>query len=213
MSALVRLARRMGWIALAIGYALAAHYTNVTAGNQTLGAALAFAPIVLASLSVAWHAAHRVAAMLLFALGIGALLLVWKTMENHFSLVYWMEHAGTELLLCFAFARTLKEGKEPLCTYFARMVHGTLTPGIARYTRQVTQAWALFFGTMALFSTLLFHFASLNAWSIFANFFTGPLIALMFVAEYLVRRWMHPDVEHESIISSVKLFWKMPARE
>lgn len=213
MSAVVRLARRMAWIALAIGYALLAHHTNTSAQHELLGTSLALAPILLASFSMAWHAERRARALLLFALICGALLLGWKSMERHYSLLYWAEHAGTELLLCFAFARTLRQGKEPLCSYFARLVHGTLTPAIARYTRRITQAWALFFGAMALSSTLLFHFASLKTWSLFANFLTGPLIAAMFVGEYLARRLLLPDVEHQPILASVKLFWKSPARE
>jgi len=211
MSAVVRLARRMALIALAIGYALLAHHTNTTTQHELLGTALALTPILLASLSMAWHAERRTGALLLLALACGALLLLWRSMERHYSLIYWAEHAGTELLLCFAFARTLRRDKEPLCAYFARMVHGTLTPAIARYTRQITQAWALFFGAMALSSTLLFYFASLKTWSLFANFFTGPLIAVMFVAEYLARRLLLPEVEHQPILDSVKLFWKTRA--
>jgi len=212
MSTVVRLARRMALIALAIGYALLAHHTNTTAKNELLGTSLALAPIMIASLTMAWHSKQRAKALLLLFVAGGTLLLSWKSVEHHFSVIYWIEHAGTELLLCFAFARTLRQGKEPLCAYFARMVHGSLTPDIARYTRQITQAWAMFFGAMALSSTLLFHFGPLTTWSLFANFFTGPLIACMFVAEYVARRLLLPDVEHQPILAAVKLFWKSPAR-
>ena len=61
-----------------------------------------------------------------------------------------------------------------MVTLFARMVHGTLAPAMERYTRQVTLAWSIFFGTMALESTALFFAAPVKVWSGFANFLTAP---------------------------------------
>ena len=87
---------------------------------------------------------------------------------------------------------------------------GALGPAMARYTRQVTLAWSIFFGAMALASTALFFGAPVSVWSTFANFFTGPLIALMFIAEYAVRRRVLPDVEHAGIVAGVQAFWKTP---
>ena len=46
----------------------------------------------------------------------------------------------------------------------------------------------VFFATMAIVSSLLFFLAPLAVWSAFVNFLTLPLVALMFVAEFLVRR-------------------------
>lgn len=207
---------RFGWwsafIALGIGYALLAHYTNTTAGTETLGTVVALAPIMLAALSMAWHSVHRKRMLLLFAVACAALLLAWSLMERHFSRIYWIEHAGTQMILCVAFGRTLRPGREPMCTYFARMVHGTLTPELEQYTRQITAAWVWFFGSMAAISTVLFYAASLTAWSVFANFFTAPLIAAMFIIEYAVRRCRLPQMEHAHILDAVKAFWKAPAR-
>ena len=81
---------------------------------------------------------------------------------------------------------------------------------LERYTRQVTLAWSIFFGTMALVSTALFFAAPVKVWSGFANFLTAPLIALMFIVEYAVRRRMLPDVEHAGIVAGVQAFWKTP---
>jgi uncharacterized membrane protein len=90
------------------------------------------------------------------------------------------------------------------------MVHGTLAPAMERYTRQVTAAWSIFFGAMALVSTALFFCAPVSVWSVFANFFTGPLIALMFIGEYAVRRRVLPDVEHAGIVAGMQAFWNTP---
>lgn len=210
MSNLARYGRRILIIALALGYAFLAHYTNSTAGNETLGALIALAPLVLAALSFAWHARYRFGMLVVFGIGCVAMGMAWPTMAHHYGRIYWFEHAGTELVLCITFARTLSLGREPMCTYFARCVQGSLTPALERYTRQITVAWVVFFGLMALTSTVLFVTAPLAAWSVFANFFTAPLIGSMFIVEYLVRRHLHRDMQHVHILEGVKVFWKAP---
>ncbi len=212
MTRVLRFGRWAGVITLALGYAILAHYTNATPQTENLGLGVALAPILVAVALVAWNAAHRLLMLTLLVAAAIALWALWSRMAHHYSLVYWMEHAGTQLMLCAVFARTLLAGREPMCTGFARMVHGTLAPVVARYTRQVTVAWALFFGGMASVSTLLYAAAPLETWSIFANFFTAPLIVLMFVLEYAARRMLLPDIEHAHILDGVKAYWKQPAR-
>jgi len=85
-------------------------------------------------------------------------------------------------------------------------VHAPLTPQHEIYARQVTVAWTLFFAVMALVSSLLFFLARWLHGPVFANFLTLPLVALMFVAEYWVRRWVLPDVRHTHILDAVRAF-------
>lgn len=203
------------WMALGVlglAYAVLAHHTNTTPDRGAMGTALAIAPLAGAVLALAWNSARRSTMLLACGLGFGAFWLGWSRLPLHFSLLYWIEHAGTELLLCLAFARTLAPGREPMCTVFARMIHGTLTPPIERYTRQLTRAWAVFFGAMATISTVLYHAGPLPAWSLFANFVTGPLILLMFVAEYALRRRLLPDTRHVPMMAAIKAYWDAPAR-
>jgi uncharacterized membrane protein len=210
MPAAVRSWRWAALIALGLAYALLAHHTNTTPQSGTLGSALAVAPLAAGALTLAWHSPRRRAMLLACALGFTASWLAWRSAQPHFSMLYWVEHAGTELLLGVGFARTLASGQEPMCTRFARMIQGQLTPAIERYTRRITWAWALFFGLMAATSTLLYYAAPLAAWSMFANFFTGPLICLMFVAEYALRRLLFPHMEHAPILAAVRAFWSPP---
>lgn len=193
-----------------VGYALLAHYTNV-AGTETLGTIVALAPILVAAVSLVWQLRRHKVVPILFVLACLALAIAWGRIEKHYSLIYWLEHAGTELFLCFIFGRTLLEGREPMVTFFARMIHGPLSPELQTYTRAVTKAWVAFFAVMAALSTLLFMLVSVEVWSMFANFFTAPLIALMFLGEYLVRRRLHPKMEHAPILEGVKAYWKHPA--
>ena len=192
---------------LALGYACLAHYTN-TYDTGSGGALLALAPLAIAALVLAWRSRHRLPAMTLAVSACVAALLALPLLQRHTSMIYWIEHAATQSLLCMGFARTLAPGREPMVSAFARMVHGTLAPPMMRYTRQVTVAWSVFFGAMALVSTVLFVSAPVAVWSTFANFFTAPLIALMFVGEYAVRRRVLPDMDHASIIAGVQAFWK-----
>lgn len=212
MSKVVRLARSLLVATLAIAYALLVHFTITADDQASLGTVLAIAPIACVVASVAWHCAHRIVALL----AIGAICLVlalsWSSVSRHYGAIYWAEHAGTQAFLFCFFGRTLLPGNEPICSHIARLVHGSLTTALERYTRQITVAWTLFFGSMAGASTALFFLAPLATWSWFANFLTAPLIAAMFLVEYAVRRWLHPGMQHAHILDAVRIFWKAPAR-
>ena len=200
-------------IALIGGYTALAHHTNTTPGYETLGSMIALAPFALAALTLAWRSPRRSPMLALVALAFTALWLAWPSIEHHYSRIYWLEHAGTQLILCLVFARTMAAGREPMCSYFARTVHGPLTPVMLRYTRLVTAAWVMFFGAMAAGSTLLFVLAPLNIWSAFANFFTLPLTCLMFIAEFEARRHARLDMQKVSIFAAVQAVWKSKAEQ
>ena len=135
-----------------------------------------------------------------------ALWAQWSALTRYTGWVYWLEHAGTQLMLFMMFGRTLLAAQKPLCTRFAEIVHGAnLTPQYRAYTRQVTLAWSVFFATIALMSSVLFFLTPLTTWSIFANFVTGPLVILMFVVEYAVRIRVRPEMRHH-ILDAVRAF-------
>lgn len=195
----------LGIAALVIGYPLLAHYTNEShSGN--LGALVAIAPVVLIALALAWRTPRRFIMLGVLALLCIALWAGWSALQHHFGLIYWLQHVGIQLILFIIFGRTLLAGQQPLCIRFAKAVHALVTPQHEIYARQVTIAWTLFFAAMALASTLLFFLAPLATWSVFANFLTLPLVALMFIAEYWVRRWVLPDMQHTHILDAVRAF-------
>ena len=119
-------------------------------------------------------------------------------------------HAAINVLLAWVFGRTLVRGREALVTGFARRVHVTLPPHIESYTRRVTAAWCLFFAAQVLISALLFCIAPLDTWSLFVNVLTLPLIALMFVTEYIYRIVRFPDHPHVPIWTGIRLFVGRP---
>jgi len=198
--------RWLGIAALVIGYPLLAHYTNESANSGNLGALVAIAPVLLIALVLTWNSPRRLIMLGLLMLLCVALWAGWSALEHHFGLVYWLQHVGMQLILLMTFVRTLIAGRQPLCTRFAEAVHAPLTLQHEIYARQVTVAWTLFFAAMALVSTLLFFLKPLATWSFFANFLTLPLVALMFIAEYWVRRWQLPGLQHMHILDAVRAF-------
>jgi uncharacterized membrane protein len=103
------------------------------------------------------------------------------------------------LALCGVFARTLVGDREPLVTRIARIERsGQLPPDLARYTRNLTRAWAGFFVLMAAISVTLAVTGPLAAWSLFTNILNYLLVALFFILEYLYRRVRYRHHPHAS---------------
>lgn len=104
-------------------------------------------------------------------------------------LLLYAESVLAPLVLMWFFARTLLPGQEPMVTRFALALFGTLSLPLRRYTRQVTWFWVVTLGVFALTNLALALWASPLVWSLFSNFIIYPLIGVLFVAEWLFRRW------------------------
>jgi uncharacterized membrane protein len=103
------------------------------------------------------------------------------------------------LALALAFGRTLRAGATPLIERYMRAHHGEdLSPALARYGRQLTWAWAIFFVSMALTAVTIALFAPLETWSLFANVVNYLLVAALFVAQFVYGYLRHrtPRLEH-----------------
>ena len=198
---------RHAWIAVFIvGYAGLAHYTNANPRAKSLGAALAIAPPLAVALGFAWRSRYRLPALTVAALVAVLLIMHWRIIEGNFPLVYLCEECGVYAVLSFTFARTLFNGRVPLCTYWANLVHDPLPAAVVRYTRSTTAAWALFFALIACTSLALYQYAPLRVWSAFSNFFTLPLVVLMFIGEYAVRRKRLPLEHRTGLLESVRVY-------
>lgn len=210
------LARTVRWVVIAAGaiaYPVLAHYSTSATAVATmpwLGVGMSLTPALAILLWLTWTS-QRKPTMLLLCTAVALLLWgLWDTLEHNFSWVYFIQHAGTNLMLAAVFGTTLARGRQALCTRFAEAVHGILAPDVLRYTRQITLAWTLFFVAVSLVSTVLFLFFAIETWSIFANFLTFPLVLLMFAVEYGVRLYKLPHLEKHSILDGMLAFWKTP---
>jgi uncharacterized membrane protein len=212
-SSLVRAIRWVVIVAGAIAYPVLAHYSTATSAATTmpsLGVAVSLAPSLAILLWLTWRSPMR-RVMVLVCVSVGVLLWgFWDALERNFSWVYFLQHAGTYAMLAAVFGVTLARGRQALCTRFAEMVHGSLTPEEVRYSRQVTWAWALFLLSISLVSAALFFLVSIEVWSVFANFLSFPLILLMFVVEFAVRRRLLPHQKQHSIMDGMLAYWKTP---
>jgi len=190
---------------LVIAWALLAHYGSATSGASDFGAALATAPMLAVIVILLWRAGNPI----WLALGglslLGLLTLLWPSLRQNIALLYFIQHLGTNLALASLFGRSLLGDQPALVTHFALLAHdGQISPIKARYTRQVTVAWTLFFLLNAGVSVLLFMLAPASAWSIFANLLQIPLLFFMFAAEHLCRHRILPPEDRSSIADTIR---------
>lgn len=121
-------------------------------------------------------------------IGLVLVALLGAAMLLHRQVLAALPSVALNLMLSSVFATTLRRGGTPLIVRIAELDQGALTPAFARYLRALTQAWAIFFAAIAALSLALMLYAPFEWWSLFVNVLTWPLIAVMFAAEWLVRR-------------------------
>jgi uncharacterized membrane protein len=206
----------MGWrrrlqlaavILFVVAYAALSHYSNTTAKTHDLGVGLAVGPILTVGLLLLWRWTHWGVALLAAAAVAALLRQYWPVLEGSFTWVYLIQEAGFYSLMAASFGQSLLGDRVALCTQLADKIHGPLTPQEVLYTRRVTAAWALFFILIFLVTVGLFLFAPLRIWSLFANFCVLPLIGLMFVAEYAVRKRALPQLRRRGILAAVRVYF------
>ena len=184
---LVRSARWVAVAALGVAYSVLAHLAAADPSPDLFDAVVAIAPLLALAGLLAWRSPQRLWMLLLCLAGWVALYAMSGALVQHYNWVFLLQHAGIQALLGLAFGRTLRAGQVPMVSRFAALVHGDLTPALARYTRQVTWAWTLYFSAITTLSLLLFWLAPVAVWSAFANLLNLPLLILMFAAEYVAR--------------------------
>ena len=186
--------------------AVLAHLAMAEGFHPALGAALSLVPLVLV---LAWfmrRQQRRGIALAVATVCVLALWIGWDAFQRSFSGLFFIEHVTVNIALAVLFGRTLAPDAEPLCTRFARIMHGGLPPGVAGYTRQLTLAWTLFFICVAAISCVLYAGGWVALWSAFATLATPLLLAAMFVVEYAVRLRVLPEVERIGILGGIRAF-------
>jgi uncharacterized membrane protein len=190
-----------------IAYSLLSHYSNLNPQGHDLRTLLALAPMLTLGLALLWRWSGALIALLTAAAAAVLLRAFWPLFAQNFSTVYLVQQVGFYSIMAFTFGRSLRSGSVPLCTQLADKVHGPLSALELRYTRSVTLAWTIFFLLNLAATFLLFEFAPLRVWSMFVNFCSLPLILLMFVAEYAVRRRVLPRVQRSGLIATLRIYF------
>ena len=193
-------------VGMSAAFALLAHLALADALPARIGALLSLLPLAALLTFAALRSGGPAAAFAAVAVVAAAATLGWEELQRHFPDLFFLEHAGMNLALAALFGRTLAGASEPLCTRFARLIHGTLPPEVERYTRGVTLAWTFFFGAMFTASCTLYVGGFLAAWSLFANILTPVLVVTLFVVEYAVRLRALPNHDSNGILGGVRAF-------
>lgn len=191
---------------LVAAYAALAHYTSQLPNNAHWAVLLAVLPPAVIGFGMLRGAVGGLIPWFYAAAAAILAAAVWPTLQQNVAAVYFAQHVGMNGALGLFFGQSLLPGREPLCTHFASLAHDEVSPRLARYTRQVTVAWTLFFAGMVAVSTLLFALAPMAAWSLFANLLTLPLVGAMFVAEGAVRRLKLPPEERLGILATIAAY-------
>jgi uncharacterized membrane protein len=113
-------------------------------------------------------------------------------------------HALLYTALCVVFAVTLLPGHTDVVTRIAQRLNPNFHPGMRFYTRRVTIAWCLFFAGQILVSALLLLFAPERWWLLFVNALSVPLMVLMFLGEYIIRRRIFPGAQSANVATMVR---------
>jgi uncharacterized membrane protein len=194
-----------------LAYSLLAYLSTATRMSHELpglGMVVALAPILAVLGWMAWLSPRRGWAMAAMAAVLGLLALAWAPLERNVNWLYFLQHVGSNLFLAWFFGQSLARERVPMCTRFAMAAHGDqISSAVRVYSRQVTWVWTGFFLAISALSTLLFLFASIQAWSVFANFLSMPLVGVLFVVEYLVRLRVLPETHHGRFIDSLTAYW------
>ena len=193
-------------VLVSVGFAIAAHFAIVRGLDDQSGALLSLVPVAFLGAWLVRRSARRQFALALAALaGVGAWL-AFPALKSWFPSLFFVEHAGAQLVLAYVFGRTLAKGREPLVARFARMVHGDLPPEVERYCRAVTVAWTAFFCVLFALSCALYLGGFLAAWSVLANILSPILVCAMFAVEYVVRYRVLPDWERVGVMGGIREF-------
>jgi uncharacterized membrane protein len=174
-----------------------------------LSVGISLAPPLVGAVVLSWRTRSRWLVLpAVLALAVAAAFHL-DELAQHIATLWFVQHAGVHALLAIVFGRTLLPGEVPLATRIARAVLPSMPPEVVRYSRRVTVAWTVYFIAMTVLSVLLFFGASTAAWSAFATLVSGPLVAVMFVLEFALRRRVLPASHCASITQTVAGFRRL----
>lgn len=186
---------RRSALLLACAWPLSLHAAILFAGPpwpaRVNAAALALAALL-------WAIADARASAAIAAAGFAALL--GAAVAYAPQILLFAPPVAINAALAVFFGASLRRGREPVISIFARLEQGADLPAdLARHARLVTWLWTLLLAAMAGLALALAIWAPLEAWSLFTNVVIYALIAALFVGEYLYRRLRFRQYRHASL--------------
>lgn len=190
-----------------LGYLWIAHAVSTSARPSAAGLLIGMLPLGVSALLLVWQSRSAWLALL----GAGAVILLATELDflcANAAWVYFIQHAGMHLLLGLMFGRTLLgPRRQALCSQVAAlMLRERADAQVFDYTWRVTLAWTLYFGLTTLLSILLFRFAPVEVWSVYANLLTPLIIGAIFVIEFVIRLCVLPADRQFSIAQTIRAY-------
>lgn len=200
-------ARLGAGVAAVVVYAVLSHQLMLHAADAPWAVAAIFGPLLLPCLALAWRHGNRLVLALTVAALVALVFIVAAGGLGDVKRLYLAQHVGMHVALGLSFAASLRGPGLTLVGQMASRVHGgRLSPEMRAYTVNVTRLWAGYFFGMAAVSVGVFLLGSWSAWSLLANLLTPVAIALLFIGEYVVRYWLHPEFERVKLVDAVRAF-------
>jgi uncharacterized membrane protein len=190
------------------------HQASISNDPPLISLLIGLAPLGTSAVVLVWHS-RSIWLQSLCAACLLAIVLNLDFLRSNTAWVYFIQHIGMHTMLGIMFGRTLGQGDEAaLCSRLSSMVYAPpLDAETFRYARNVTVVWTVYFAGAALTSTLLFFFAPLPIWSVFANLLTPVLIGAIFVVESITRIRALPRRKHVSIAQSIRAYREYSERK
>lgn len=196
-----------------IVYSVVVHALSVSDDRSDGSYLIALGSAYALAIAAGTASRHRLPIILLATIGVAVGWWVHRDAAWDPRWVYLTQHAGVFGALAGVFGISLIPGATPLITRLADLVHGPLDDAMRRYTRRVTWAWLLLCGGLSLMSLALFFRGFTWWWSVLVNFLTYPLVAALFVGEYLFRRHHLPNHQHASLMAGMHSFRRIARSE
>ncbi len=198
---------------LAVGAYLAlSHWLTLHAAGQPWALAAWVAPLWIVAVPVAVRQRSWAAAAGLLAIALAVAVIVSRGGLGDIRQLYLLQHAGIHLVLTIVFANSLRGERLSLIGGVATRVHGQLTAEMQAYTRRVTISWVVYFFLMTLASVAVYLLFSWTVWSFLANIATPLMIAILFVGEFLLRYWLHPEFERATLMDAARAYSRTSPR-
>jgi uncharacterized membrane protein len=124
--------------------------------------------------------------------------------ERGAALVVHAAPVAINLALAAWFASTLRAGREPMITRFARAERGVLEADLAAYTRALTWVWVALFVAVAMIDAVLAVEGTRVAWLAFTGAGGYLMAGALFLGEWVYRRWRFRHYRHASPLALVR---------